>query len=71
LILSISFIVLRNYTPIEANLSPYQFVIPLEQFMMKEIKIVASMSYTDEDFLETVEAFSAGMYYESYLQKPY
>jgi hypothetical protein len=30
--------------------------------MMKEIRIIPSIAYNDEDFKETVEAFSAGMH---------
>ena len=41
--------------------TPPQFVIPQEHFMMKEIRILPSIAYNDEDFKETVEAFSAGM----------
>lgn len=40
--------------------SPW-FVIPQDAFMFKELTIKCSLSYTDEDFRETVSAFSAGM----------
>lgn len=36
------------------------FIIPQGHFMLKEITIRSSFAYTEEDFRETVEAFSAG-----------
>jgi (R,R)-butanediol dehydrogenase/meso-butanediol dehydrogenase/diacetyl reductase len=37
-----------------------QFVIPFGPFMTKELTIKASLSYIEEDFRETVEAFCSG-----------
>jgi threonine dehydrogenase-like Zn-dependent dehydrogenase len=37
-----------------------QFVVPLMRWMLKEITLRSSLSYTDEDFRETVEVFSIG-----------
>lgn len=37
-----------------------QMVIPHQYFMLKELRIEASMAYHDKDFKETVDAFIAG-----------
>jgi hypothetical protein len=37
-----------------------QMVVPQMYFMLKELRIEASMAYHDKDFKETVEAFVAG-----------
>ena len=36
--------------------------LPMETFMLKQITVRASMSYTDEDFRQTVEMFKAGTF---------
>jgi (R,R)-butanediol dehydrogenase/meso-butanediol dehydrogenase/diacetyl reductase len=37
-----------------------QMVVPHQYFMLKELRIEASMAYHDKDFKETVDAFIAG-----------
>lgn len=37
-------------------------VVPRWWYMLKEITMKASMSYTDDDFRETVDAFVAGKF---------
>ena len=36
--------------------------VPVLWFMLKEITMKSSLSYTDEDFRETVDAFVAGKF---------
>jgi len=36
--------------------------LPMGSFMLKQITVKASMSYTDQDFAETVELFKAGRF---------
>lgn len=38
-----------------------KFVVPFGQFMTKEMEIKSSMAYNDEDFRDTVKAFSEGI----------
>lgn len=38
------------------------FVVPMAQFMTKEMEIKASMAYNNEDFQDTVKAFGGGAF---------
>lgn len=44
----------------EGDFDKAQFVVPQVIFMTKEMEIKASMSYNDEDFRDSVKAFSSG-----------